>query len=348
MGNRGVAIYLKACHVLLMQAHAGHIIKSTRPLGAAVARSSDGYPRIIPSQVRRQMRAGNHDLVRFWLSLFSLYRVLTFPSRAKFHTITTPGVTPWLESRLAEEIKYFFQSINVAPAMVQKGLKEAPIKTMIYKSSPAVAGLSKQLEAWKYSTSYLGVQQAAVSLYNSPVWSYYVQLYSLWPIRPRSDANSNLVTRIEKLAMAATPTFKPGPIGRLGLKQEAAGKVRVFAMVDCWTQWLLQPLHLAIFDILDTLPTDGTYDQSKPIERLTEMGHSRFWSFDLSAATDRLPVWLQAYLLNYLLGGQYGQVWAKLLVKREYEVPNDKKLLSRSAPKSVMYAVGQPMGALSS
>jgi hypothetical protein len=26
------------------------------------------------------------------------------------------------------------------------------------------------------------------------------------------------------------------PIGKLGLKQEAAGKVRVFAMVECWTQ----------------------------------------------------------------------------------------------------------------
>jgi hypothetical protein len=26
------------------------------------------------------------------------------------------------------------------------------------------------------------------------------------------------------------------PIGKLGLKKEAAGKVRVFAMVECWTQ----------------------------------------------------------------------------------------------------------------
>lgn len=26
------------------------------------------------------------------------------------------------------------------------------------------------------------------------------------------------------------------PIGKLGFKEEAAGKIRVFAMVDCWTQ----------------------------------------------------------------------------------------------------------------
>lgn len=68
----------------------------------------------------------------------------------------------------------------------------------------------------------------------------------------------------------------PNSIGRLGLKQEAAGKVRVFAMVDCWTQWLLKPLHLGIFDLLDRLPTDGTHDQLRPIKRLIERGHTRF------------------------------------------------------------------------
>jgi hypothetical protein len=28
----------------------------------------------------------------------------------------------------------------------------------------------------------------------------------------------------------------PRAVGKLGLKLEAAGKVRVFAMVECWTQ----------------------------------------------------------------------------------------------------------------
>lgn len=68
------------------------------------------------------------------------------------------------------------------------------------------------------------------------------------------------------------PTF----IGRLGLKQEAAGKVRVFAMVDAWTQFLLQPLHAAIFKLLKTFPTDGTFDQTAPIERLMKMGKTKF------------------------------------------------------------------------
>lgn len=36
--------------------------------------------------------------------------------------------------------------------------------------------------------------------------------------------------------LAAQATLPPLPIGKLGFKAEAAGKIRVFAMVDCWTQ----------------------------------------------------------------------------------------------------------------
>jgi hypothetical protein len=32
-------------------------------------------------------------------------------------------------------------------------------------------------------------------------------------------------------------------LGQLALKEEAAGKIRVFAMVDIWTQSVLKPLH---------------------------------------------------------------------------------------------------------
>jgi len=41
-------------------------------------------------------------------------------------------------------------------------------------------------------------------------------------------------------AASCTPIHEPSwvvrPCGKLGLKKEAAGKVRVFAMVECWTQ----------------------------------------------------------------------------------------------------------------
>lgn len=63
---------------------------------------------------------------------------------------------------------------------------------------------------------------------------------------------------------------------------------------------------------------------------------------------------LQAYLLNYLLGETrsgrgVGYAWQDVLVGRSYEVPATAKKFAVSAiPSEVMYAVGQPMGALSS
>lgn len=47
---------------------------------------------------------------------------------------------------------------------------------------------------------------------------------------------------------------------------------------------------------------DGTFDQLKPLQALISKGAKKFYSFDLSAATDRLPVNLQKEVLSLLLG----------------------------------------------
>lgn len=65
-------------------------------------------------------------------------------------------------------------------------------------------------------------------------------------------------------------------LGRLGLKEEAAGKVRVFAMVDPFTNWLLKPLHKMIFHYLSKIEQDGTFNQVAPIDRLRNLGYTKF------------------------------------------------------------------------
>lgn len=91
-------------------------------------------------------------------------------------------------------------------------------------------------------------------------------------------------------------------MGKLSLKKEAAGKVRVFAMVDPITQWLLAPLHKYLFSILRAIPMDGTFNQLKPVYRLLRRSGIRsFFSLDLSAATDRLPISIQTEILNDLV-----------------------------------------------
>jgi hypothetical protein len=136
--------------------------------------------------------------------------------------------------------------------------------------------------------------------------------------------------------------------GQLSPKSEAAGKIRIFAMVDIWTQSILKPLHMFLFDILRGLPTDGTFDQEESVNRcfLKAKATGCSYGYDLSAATDRLPLFLQLRVLAPLIGNKLADVWGRVLVDRDYILNENKKL--DIAPATLRYSVGQPMGAYSS
>lgn len=116
--------------------------------------------------------------------------------------------------------------------------------------------------------------------------------------------------------------------------------MRVFAMVDPWTQLVMYPFHKALFRILNKHPMDGTFNQLAPLNRAWKF--SSLYSMDLSAATDRLPMSIQVPLIKELfqLTDAESNAWSSLLVDRDYAIGN--------SGESVRYTVGQPMGALSS
>jgi len=115
-------------------------------------------------------------------------------------------------------------------------------------------------------------------------------------------------------------------------------------MADAWTQWVLEPMHLWVFDILKNIPQDGTFDQLKPVKELAKTAKSAY-SLDLSAATDRLPMSIQIALYSALIDREYAVQWAFLLVGRGYMASTNKY---GGIHEVLKYAVGQPMGALSS
>jgi hypothetical protein len=128
-------------------------------------------------------------------------------------------------------------------------------------------------------------------------------------------------------------------LGRLAVIKEMRGKARVVGITDFWTQCLLRPLHDSIYNFLgDYVPEDGTNNQLGPIKLLLSRGKELnhfVTSVDLSAATDRLPVSLQAEILELM--GLPGVHWRKLLA-RPYVYMDEE----------YVYEVGQPMGAYSS
>jgi hypothetical protein len=152
--------------------------------------------------------------------------------------------------------------------------------------------------------------------------------------------------------------------GKLSLIREAAGKVRIIAIPDAWTQTVLKPLHNVFFDILKAIPSDGTFDQQSCITSFAEQGHSEIFSYDLKAATDTIPLQLYQGLLEVLFGTELSLAWTSLLRDRTWALPSWESTSQTTGKvtmtplyyvdeagckhRSISYGRGQPMGALSS
>jgi hypothetical protein len=169
------------------------------------------------------------------------------------------------------------------------------------------------------------------------------------------ELGRKVIQQVERTGKAsAFPGFgRTQGLGKLGFKVEPAGKTRVFAMVDCITQMIMKPVHSVVFNILGTIPQDGTFNQLSPAKKLlAKVGpKGSFWSLDLSSATDRFPVVLQHAVMALLLGPKLAGLWVRLLTWRDFIVPPLPKGVTppkEGVAHTVKYGAGQPMGALTS
>lgn len=138
-------------------------------------------------------------------------------------------------------------------------------------------------------------------------------------------------------------------LGRLHAIDEPAGKVRVVAITDYWTQVAMKPIHEHLFEILRRIKMDATFDQIGSVNTYFQENLSPHWSFDLKSATDLIPLELYKVVLPPFFREREGsrdrsiqliELWAKILTDRDWLLPNGKGF--------VRYGTGQPMGALSS
>lgn len=378
-GSKGLALFLKVSHVCIIKYTAGQPIKNGYGSLGHHVRLAGGLPGWLPLAYRKAIRRCEHRTVKYMLTLTSLYRVLDFKGKPKLSTIWLPGAEfntiryinfvgtffSWLVARVGTlpelgEVKLFHISKS-GPGVSAKPVihgKAAVRELKKFKKSFGnvtdknrrrfVKTLTAQPFCYRIgsSTSALVFQAMA---WGNPQFAELRAVLRQYCALTKSSLYSKLQTVIDQAGpISFWRPLVPAYLGKLGIKEEP-GKVRVFAMVDWWTQMALRPLHDLIFKILKRIKQDGTHDQGKAV-KLAQLYLARkgvAHCFDLSAATDRLPVLLQSFLVSHLLPGT-GQLWAHLLVGRNYEVPPSVRRLGMKIPKHTSYAVGQPMGALSS
>jgi hypothetical protein len=280
-------------------------------------------------------------VIRWILTIFNLYRVLPYPGELKLKTITEPCKGPVRDKGYQAFMDSFWSLLPQVPFTWEwDPFKLSSKGAITYRKGNSTSGFLYALLALRRDRALWASVEWFFTKSPRASDSMRVVMKNLW---------KDLVFLSDLIIQ--TPAVRTRlSLGRLAYKEEP-GKVRVFAMVDCVTQWLLNPLHKALFKVLRGIAEDGTFNQEAAValvqKKLRERKSQYVASLDLSAATDRLPLFLQVQLLNKWVP-MLGTHWGNLLVNRPYDLPNNEISKKFGAFGTVRYAVGQPMGALSS
>jgi hypothetical protein len=326
--------YLKATLHLVVRFLSGRPIYVYAPKGTPyISIDADGLPKLLPLSIRLflkgcDLKKDSRKLGAI-LTLISIFRVFPTHVKPKLDTIVsgfTGSVKTFDHNRLKLACRdLLYNSINRKPNFVCKiiggesagpnGFKAAwtsGIDALAFIHSPKLL-FSLSIWYWKYSKVLF-------------FWLYFLISLGIIPY---------------VILMIFSPVLRDNPLiaGRLSVVYNVAGKARVIAITNWWIQAAFKPLHDSLFKILKSLPTDGTFNQDKPLDLLLSKDlDSKIYSFDLSAATDRLPMEIQKDILNIIYTDNVGTLWYNIL----------KSIHWKYEKSYFKYEVGQPMGAYSS
>lgn len=348
-GIIGFVKTLKVLSVLTQQSISGYKIGDVTAIGPRVSRTKSGLPRILPVGARKELRLGNPLMIKWSLTLFAIFRVVEYSTVPKIETILKP---------FSGSSSRVYEIMSALPRIINKFYSRKAWYKPLRPIVPSPNLSTSPNSTWKLgevSTSPKAYFRTLLALWFNPDINKAMSILinSIPMSKAFYTAFNNGMGFIDSFLSQWLAELQPkhlnsmdrvliGRLGKLGFKDEPAGKVRIFAMVDPWTQWVLKPIHIWIFSLLRRIPMDGTFNQLKPLDKVP-FGDKPIYSFDLSAATDRLPLIIQEKIISCRFGKVFAKAWASLLVDRDYKFSHPLLEI-----KSVRYSVGQPMGALSS
>jgi hypothetical protein len=241
-GRVGLVKYLKMVSVLTQQIIGKNKILTTTP---RVKRTRSGIPCIIPGYMRRRLMRGDTFIIRLILTIASLYRDIIYPSKVNTNSITDPFTGDKDQiSRIIKFIprfiKVFIPSNLVGPSLIAGKLKYFPISTSSPQTSIRQWDQESDSPLIISSTSLISLVRSASVMPLNYILYFNELLEVVGPRYPGKIPDfgtilMNMMTYGSKLLIGPLRP-KSGVLGKLGLKQEAAGKMRVFAMLDPWTQ----------------------------------------------------------------------------------------------------------------
>jgi hypothetical protein len=314
--------YLKEANRMIVSYLSGN--PATCIPGGVRVGSKHSLPILLPHLLRMKIVRNDVVGIRIILGLIQVYRVINVKGQLKLSTITDPfkGDSSTLNRDVLEKV--FKRFILPIRGLNPKGRNSLlALKTAGPNHRVSILGAAIDCVSFNTNNSHLLAPFRVIANYfGSNLYRSLKYDYNL----------------LKDLHLSVEPK-----LGKLSKKLEPAGKIRVFAICDVWSQSILVPIHDHLFEILSRIPMDGTFDQEAPLRNLLAKLQTRadktVFSYDLSAATDRFPIDFQVQVLSLLYTKDVAEAWKSLLVDREYYLKDEGNF---------KYSVGQPMGALSS
>lgn len=378
----------------------GKRLLSTQNLGLRI-RLRHGLPAFIPLYARNGIRAHSLRFIHIWVSILNAYKVMlgTWPV-PPLGSITAPHPDfsgNEVFSKFLEFIPLFWEALGTKPirnpkelSMEDRSRPSTKYDILFTAKSgpnrgPALLTVGADAFAWRcqprnFVLEWLNLVGADI------VKTWFENSASVWasnacsPLRRKEEISD--LNRDHTYIVASGPAWtvhqhrellirwwKGGPYGRPILRRlhalyEAAGKVRLIAIVDYWTQLCLKPLHSWMFSILKAMPQDATFNQEGKLREFSKRDpNANYFCYDLKSATDLIPLRLYEELFRSMFPKNILSLWLELLVGLPFVVPkeciDDRGMSGVKNPSSedlddlhrsneIKYTCGQPMGALSS
>lgn len=133
------------------------------------------------------------------------------------------------------------------------------------------------------------------------------------------------------------PEFGKFQHSKIVALSDKAGKTRVVAIADWWSNVALSSLHDTFMSGLKKMRSDLTFRQSD-LGQLVKSLPKTLYSADMTAFTDRLPTDLCVMVIKAAYGASVGELWKTITTKRTFKSPIG----------DLSYECGNPMGLLSS
>lgn len=367
------ALYLKQCSVALQRYYATStpkkLISDSSPVSVSLTRS--GLPRIIPKHHRHVISTRNDRadfLVRIYLSWFGISKLIKLAkpiTRSTFSSIVDKSLSFENIGTIFNLLEDYGQLIDrkylsqIAHIPLEKGIvweptwKTVPNDDRIFDKN----AIPNIFTSFKYEVSvyvFLHHQMSEMIGYLHSPGALYIKR-TMWPFNTKeNDAaaeadiqhyfNRDLphMTKYAELVWNSTYQLRPG---KLAQSIEGAGKRRIFAIGNYVKQRLLHPVHTWAMKVLKTIPTDGTFDQLRPIHRLKQIkDHQNLYSFDLKSATDRWPL----AVIHTVLIGIWGTTLSSSIVISTLGMNSfmvgPPFFRGVSKPSKVFFLAGQPLG----